>query len=152
MKPFAFVVLAAMLAATTDSWADSVGHCGPNNAPGDYVETPTGRLYCETSWSGPWKLAPYALAALTSLYRTVNQYDSLWVIGFGLLACWCGGRLAALPVRVAGSVSNGGFNGSWHPAVEGSAKTVLGRLLGVLLQLAAYIVLTMGVVSCVSGH
>lgn len=151
MKLFNLVVAAASLFATAAS-ADSVGFCRPDHAPGDYVETPNGRLYCETSWSGAWKLVPWVLAAMSSLYRTVTQYDSIWVIGIGFAVGWYGGRLTGSRARVTGTVHNGYLDGTWHPPVEGKAKTFAGRLTGALMQLGALVLVVMGMVSCVTGH
>lgn len=151
MKLFNLVVTAASLFATGAS-AESVGYCGPDHAPGDYVETPNGRQYCETSWTGAWKLIPWVIGAMSSLYEMVTQYDSLWVIGIGFALGWYGGRLTGSRAHVTGTVRNGILDGTWHPPVEGKAKTFAGRLTGGFMQGGAFVLIVMGIVSCVNGH
>jgi hypothetical protein len=131
--------------------ADTVGQCGPRPNPGDYIRTPAGKVWCEMPGSGAWAVLPYVLATLGSLYGFVSGLN-LWVaFGIGFAAVTFGTRLVGSPASVSGTVTSWGvFNGTIRPAVEGTASTFGGRLLGIALNLLGTIVLIMAVVSCAS--
>lgn len=142
---------AGLLVLAGTAWADTVGACaGPSN-PGDYIRTPTGKVWCELPGSGAWSVLPYLFAVLGSLYNLVVSMGTLPSIGVGLAAVMMGSRLTGRAASVSGTVSGGYFNGTMRPAVEGTAKSFGGRLVGGLLSLFGTIVLIMSVISWIYG-
>lgn len=141
----------SLLVLASTAWADTVGPCGGPSSPGDYIRTPTGKMWCELPGSGAWSILPYLFAALGSIYSLVGNMGPLPSFGVGLASVMLGSRLTGRPATVSGTVSGGYFNGTMRPAVEGTARSFGGRLVGVLLSLFGTLVLIMSVISWVYG-
>lgn len=153
-NPLAMIGLALLIGTLLlpgFAYADTVGPCASPSNPGDYIRTPTGKVWCELPGSGLWSVLPYVLAMLGSIYGLVGVMGPGIGLGVGIVSVMVGTRLTGRPASVSGTVSGGFFNGTVRPAVEGTAKSFGGRLLGGLLNLFGTIVLLMSLFSWAYG-
>ena len=96
---------------------------------------------------------------LLSLYQTIQSHGltgCVIALILAMLMSKVGTRLTGRAERFTGTVQNGYADLHRHPAVEGTARNWVGRLVGTLLQIAAGVLFLVTVIATVNvllyGH